>query len=578
MAYVRARCGRRARRRPRWRGRWSPCARCTGSWPRRAWLGTDPAAGVEQPRVPKGLPKPLTRTRSSALHRRASIGDDAVARRDRAMLEVLYGTGLRISELVGLSLADLDLDGRAAAGVRQGGQGARSCRSAGSLDAALAACWSTGGPCRARARALGSPGRRRGGVPQPPRRPPARARAPGRSCAATATARGLGDRLSPHVLRHSCATHMLDHGADIRVVQELLGHASLSTTQMYTLVSTERSVARLRRCPSPGQLGLRGRVAYSRDPMSTDDATRPHLSTTPASTARRRRAAQARQRASCDPARRAPRRRPVASPTTRTSPTAARWRPSRARAGAGRASCASSSTTSQRALDKLDAGTYGTCEACGEAIAAARLEAMPATRYCINPRRLAAGLRWPRRRAPRQAVLRLAPARAARGGPTPTGPTSSCSPAEVALWRRMRGADRRHAVGRGPPGRAQRSGHEATRPVLAAALLHDVGKTECRARVPTAGSSPPSRGRRRAAIPRRSRTGPAPAASPAGSASTCSTPSSAATCSAWPAAIRSPRPGPASTTCPEDQWTIDPRHRAGAQGRRRRLSRVDRRE
>src|SRR5437764_13385645 len=86
---------------------------------------------------------------------------------------------------------------------------------------------------------MGSPRRRRGCVPQ---------RARGSSLAARRVGIvrgygekvGLGSRLTPHVLRHSCATHMLDRGADIRAVQELLGHASISTTQVYTRVSTER--------------------------------------------------------------------------------------------------------------------------------------------------------------------------------------------------------------------------------------------------------------------------------------------------------------------------------------------------
>ena len=95
-------------RRPRWRGRWSPCGRCTASWPRRAGSPSDPGADVEAPRVPAGLPKALTEDESALLD--AVVGDDPVARRDRAILEVLYGTGLRISELSGLSLGDLDLE------------------------------------------------------------------------------------------------------------------------------------------------------------------------------------------------------------------------------------------------------------------------------------------------------------------------------------------------------------------------------------------------------------------------------------------------------------------------------------
>ncbi len=200
-------------------------------------LGADPAADVEVPRVPRGLPKPLTEAEVTALLA-AVVGDDAVARRDRAMLEVLYGTGVRISELVGLSLSGVDRESRF---LKVFGKGAkeRMVPLGRYADDALGAYLSSGGrdtltPERwarrddADAVFLNRRGGRlsRQGAWQIVRRHGDRA--------------GLGDRLSPHVLRHSCATHMLDRGADIRYVQELLGHASLTTTQVYTLVSTER--------------------------------------------------------------------------------------------------------------------------------------------------------------------------------------------------------------------------------------------------------------------------------------------------------------------------------------------------
>jgi integrase/recombinase XerD len=200
-------------------------------------LAVDPAADVEVPRVPKGLPKPLTEDEVAALLA-AVVGDDAVARRDRAMLEVLYGTGLRISELVGLGLADVDLQ---SALIRAFGKGAkeRMVPIGRFAREALAAY-------------LAPAGRDRLAPERWARRGDAEAvflnRRGGRLSrqGAWQIVRGYGDRaglngrLSPHVLRHSCATHMLDHGADIRAVQELLGHASLSTTQLYTLVSTDR--------------------------------------------------------------------------------------------------------------------------------------------------------------------------------------------------------------------------------------------------------------------------------------------------------------------------------------------------
>jgi integrase/recombinase XerD len=198
---------------------------------------TDPSALIEVPRVPKGLPKALSETEVGRLLD-SVVGHEASARRDRVVLEVLYGTGLRISELVGLSLADIDLD---AGLLRAFGKGAkeRIVPLGSHATRALVAWLGPGGrpdlePDRWARRGdqeallLNKRGGRlsRQGAWGVVRRAGDRV--------------GLAGRLSPHVLRHSCATHMLDHGADIRTVQELLGHASISTTQVYTLVSTER--------------------------------------------------------------------------------------------------------------------------------------------------------------------------------------------------------------------------------------------------------------------------------------------------------------------------------------------------
>jgi integrase/recombinase XerD len=199
--------------------------------------GSDPTGDVGNPKVPQGLPKALTEDDVNSLLG-AVVGEDAVARRDRAILELLYGTGMRISELVGLSLHDLLLDTDVIRVFGKGskerlvplGRFARSALeewlSANGRGAMSPARWARRGDSEAVfLNARGGRLSRQGawGI----------VRGYGDKV-------GLGERLTPHVLRHSCATHMLDHGADIRVVQELLGHASIATTQVYTKVSTER--------------------------------------------------------------------------------------------------------------------------------------------------------------------------------------------------------------------------------------------------------------------------------------------------------------------------------------------------
>ncbi|MGI9602518.1 MAG: site-specific tyrosine recombinase [Acidimicrobiales bacterium] len=198
---------------------------------------TDPSADAEIPRTGRGLPKPLTEPEIERLLDGIE-GDAPLARRDRAMVELLYGTGIRISELVGTSLGDLDLD---AGLLRVFGKGSKErIVPVGRLATVAMVQW-----LAPAGRAHLEPERwasrddseaiflnHRGGRLS-------RQGAWG-ALKKHGSVVGLGTKLSPHVLRHSCATHMLDHGADVRSVQELLGHASITTTQVYTSVSTER--------------------------------------------------------------------------------------------------------------------------------------------------------------------------------------------------------------------------------------------------------------------------------------------------------------------------------------------------
>ena len=199
----------------------------------------DPAREVSPPTPPRRLPSALSVDEVHRLLQAASVGDTPAALRDRALLEVLYGCGARVGEAVALDLDDLEL-GRAEDGtggvVRLFGKGrkerivpmGRYARAA--LDA-----WLVRGRPELVRTGRGTPAvfvNARGGR---------LSRQSAWTAIKTAAERsGLGSPVSPHTLRHSFATHLLDGGADVRVVQELLGHASVTTTQIYTHVSTQR--------------------------------------------------------------------------------------------------------------------------------------------------------------------------------------------------------------------------------------------------------------------------------------------------------------------------------------------------
>ena len=200
-------------------------------------LRTDnPTSFIDGVKVPSGIPKALSEEEVELLLN-AVTGVDSLAVRDRALLEFLYATGARVSEACGLSMSDVDMKSNVARVFGKGSK-ERIVPFGRHAKEALETWLGAGGRpmlCpqqwakrdHADAVFLGSRGTRL-----------SRQAAWGivRKYAMLA---GIKSELSPHVLRHSCATHMLVHGADLRIVQELLGHASVSTTQVYTKVDNE---------------------------------------------------------------------------------------------------------------------------------------------------------------------------------------------------------------------------------------------------------------------------------------------------------------------------------------------------
>lgn len=206
---------------------------------KRGLTRTNPMTAIRTPRQSKRLPKAITVDQIEKLL--ATPSDrDVLGLRDRAMLETLYSTGIRVSELVGLNIEDLD-EGGEALHVRGKGKKERIVplgmhalaavkRYADMVraDARCANWWSEDGSGKSRPLFVNKHGKRLS------------SRSVRRKLDKYLISAGLDPDISPHTLRHSFATHLLENGADLRSVQELLGHQSLSTTQIYTHLTTQR--------------------------------------------------------------------------------------------------------------------------------------------------------------------------------------------------------------------------------------------------------------------------------------------------------------------------------------------------
>jgi integrase/recombinase XerC len=210
---------------------------------REGWIRGNPAKPLRSPRRPRKLPKFLT---GDEIARLLAAPQPAAAGglRDRAILEVMYSAGVRVQELVNLDDTDLDLHNGT---VRVRGKGRRERLGiVGSHARTALRAWLATRPTMGSGGPPGAPAR---GGPPPRGQQPLFTNKFGRRLSVRGVARlldkhlavaGLAGRASPHTLRHSFATHLLDAGADIRSVQELLGHKSLVTTQIYTHVTTRK--------------------------------------------------------------------------------------------------------------------------------------------------------------------------------------------------------------------------------------------------------------------------------------------------------------------------------------------------
>ncbi|HYC36761.1 MAG TPA: site-specific tyrosine recombinase XerD [Usitatibacter sp.] len=191
----------------------------------------DPAAGLESPKLPRSLPKSLSEAEVEALLAAPDASTEQ-GLRDRAMLETLYASGLRVSELVGLKTIQVSMDMGV---VRVLGKGAKERLTPLGEEAVD---WIARYLRTARPALLGA--RKSDALFVTARGGPMTRQAFWNLVKRHARAAGIAKPISPHTLRHAFATHLINHGADLRVVQLLLGHADISTTQIYTHVARER--------------------------------------------------------------------------------------------------------------------------------------------------------------------------------------------------------------------------------------------------------------------------------------------------------------------------------------------------